>query len=201
MAYVDMIDRKGNVRFRDDRSNVGSVTPAEFAKLLRDDSCQERLIYMSQEIKMGESDGLRLVPLRSVVPGRRGGARRSMLPVVRRRTLKVCLVGSSRFMETHVEVLRTLTLCGCIVLPMGLYGHREGLDMSGPVKKMLDMLHLDKIDVADAVFVVNPPTALARKDTLGQSTVERDQVRTRESEARDVLWRRRTRGLHVRPSA
>lgn len=32
LAYVDMIDKKGNVRFRDDASNVGSITPAEFAK-------------------------------------------------------------------------------------------------------------------------------------------------------------------------
>jgi hypothetical protein len=32
LAYVDMIDKRGNVRFRDDKSNVGSETPEEFAK-------------------------------------------------------------------------------------------------------------------------------------------------------------------------
>jgi hypothetical protein len=124
---------------------------------------------MSQEIKIGDlTDSDSFLFDQTFLVER--GCPVDMLPLVRRRTLKVCLVGSSRFMDTHVEVLRTLTLCGCIVLPMGLYGHWEMLDMDGPVKKMLDMLHLDKIDVSDAVFVVNPPTAARPKGYIGEST-------------------------------
>jgi hypothetical protein len=122
------------------------------------------------------------------------GCPASMLPLVRRRTLKVCLVGSSRFMDTHVEVLRTLTLCGCIVIPMGMYGHREGLDMSGPVKKMLDMLHFDKIDLADAVFVVNPG------GYVGQSTS--NEIKYAQENLKFVMYLEAPhKGIHVRPSA
>jgi hypothetical protein len=98
------------------------------------------------------------------------GCPADMLPILRRRTLKVCLVGSSKFIETHIYVMRTLTLCGCIVIPMGLYGHVEMIDMGGNVKRMLDMLHLDKIDVADAVFVVNPGTDECPAGYIGEST-------------------------------
>jgi hypothetical protein len=74
---------------------------------------------MSQEIKIGDlTDSDSFLFDQTFLVER--GCPVDMLPLVRRRTLKVCLVGSSRFMDTHVEVLRTLTLCGCIVLPMGL---------------------------------------------------------------------------------
>jgi hypothetical protein len=72
---------------------------------------------------------------------------------------KVCLCGSSRFKEKHLEVMRDLTLNGDIVLAMGCFGHADAsIDMDGPVKDMLDDLHLRKIDEADEVFVVNPKT-------------------------------------------
>lgn len=110
---------------------------------------------MNKEIKIGElTDADSFIIDWSFLFER--GIPAHMLPILRRRTLKICLVGSSKFMDAHIMVMRKLTLCGCIVLPMGLYGHREMLDMGGPVKKMLDMLHFDKIDVSDAIFVVNP---------------------------------------------
>ncbi len=67
----------------------------------------------------------------------------------------ICLIGSSRFGPLHLEALKRETLAGKIVLIMGLFGHAEGLDMDGPVKKMLDELHLRKIDLADTVLVIN----------------------------------------------
>lgn len=68
----------------------------------------------------------------------------------------VALCGSSRFKSHHEAAMREETLAGRIVIPMGLYGHVEGLDMGGPVKARLDELHLAKIDLADEVLVVNP---------------------------------------------
>lgn len=69
--------------------------------------------------------------------------------------IRVCLVGSSKFKEVHERAMREETLAGRIVLPMGLYGHIEGLDMDGPTKAMLDELHLRKIDIAHDVLVVS----------------------------------------------
>lgn len=74
----------------------------------------------------------------------------------------VCLVGSSAFKKEHEEAMRKLTLEGKVVIPLGLYGHLEGLDMSGEVKKKLDLLHLHKIDKSDAIFVVNPKVVVCQ---------------------------------------
>lgn len=60
--------------------------------------------------------------------------------------------------------MREETLQGHVVLSVGLFGHVEGLDMSGQVKKMLDELHLDKIRMADEVLVIN------RGGYVGEST-------------------------------
>ena len=68
----------------------------------------------------------------------------------------VTLIGSSRFLEAHAQAMKRETLAGRICIGMGLFGHNEpGFDMDGPVKQMLDELHLDKIRLADTVFVVN----------------------------------------------
>jgi hypothetical protein len=67
----------------------------------------------------------------------------------------VCLCGSTRFVEAFTEANRRETLAGRIVLSVGLFGHQEGIDMSGPVKAQLDQLHLRKIDLADEVLILN----------------------------------------------
>ena len=69
----------------------------------------------------------------------------------------VCLCGSTRFREAFERAARQETLAGKIVLSVGLFGHAEGMDMSGPVKKMLDELHLRKIDMADEVLALDVP--------------------------------------------
>lgn len=66
-----------------------------------------------------------------------------------------CLCGSTRFGDAFRDAMRTETLAGRIVLSVGLLGHAEGIDMNGPVKAMLDRLHLDKIDLADIVLILN----------------------------------------------
>lgn len=67
----------------------------------------------------------------------------------------VCLCGSTRFKEAYQQAQLEETLAGKIVLTVGLLGHHEGLDMNGPVKAMLDELHLRKIDVAQEVLFLN----------------------------------------------
>lgn len=75
------------------------------------------------------------------------------LPAGRRTIVVLC--GSTRFADAYVAENRRLTLAGHIVLSVGMFGHGEGLDMAGPVKADLDRLHLDKIDLADEVRVLN----------------------------------------------
>jgi hypothetical protein len=71
------------------------------------------------------------------------------------RPIIVCLCGSSRFKDAFIAANRSETLGGKIVLSIGMFGHDEGLDMAGPVKKMLDELHMRKIDLSDEVLVLN----------------------------------------------
>lgn len=67
----------------------------------------------------------------------------------------VCLCGSTRFKNEFISATREETLKGKIVLSVGLFGHIEGLDMNGDTKKMLDELHLRKIDLSDEILVLN----------------------------------------------
>lgn len=68
----------------------------------------------------------------------------------------VTLCGSTRFKDAFFEAQKRLTLEGCIVISVGLFGHsgddevwREGM------KEMVNDMHRRKIDMADAIFVVN----------------------------------------------
>lgn len=68
----------------------------------------------------------------------------------------VTLCGSTRFKEQFMEVQKRLTLEGCIVISVGMFGHSGDEEVWKPgVKEMLDDMHLKKIDLADEIFVIN----------------------------------------------
>jgi hypothetical protein len=67
----------------------------------------------------------------------------------------VTLCGSTRFADAFIAASRSETLAGRIILSVGLFGHQEAMDMDGPVKAMLDQLHLRKVDLADEILVLN----------------------------------------------
>jgi hypothetical protein len=67
----------------------------------------------------------------------------------------VTLCGSTRFKAAFEAAMRAETLAGNIVLTVGLFGHLEGFDMDGPTKRMLDELHLRKIDLSSDVLFLN----------------------------------------------
>src|SRR5687768_15983957 len=75
----------------------------------------------------------------------------------------VTLCGSTHFKAAFEKANRELTLQGVIVLSVGMFGHQEDLDMTGPVKKMLDELHLRKIDLSDEILVLNEKTTVCSK--------------------------------------
>lgn len=82
----------------------------------------------------------------------------------------VCLCGSTRFYEQFQKANLEETLKGRIVLTVGFMMHAKETVHGGNVgitndqKKMLDDLHLRKIDLADEVLIINVG------DYMGDST-------------------------------
>jgi hypothetical protein len=76
----------------------------------------------------------------------------------------VTLCGSTRFKDEFMDMQKKLTLQGCIVISVGLFGHSGDLEVwehmdegtKTRTKLMLDDMHKEKIDMADEIFVVNP---------------------------------------------
>ena len=68
----------------------------------------------------------------------------------------ITLCGSTRFKNEFLEVQKSLTLKGNIVISVGLFGHSGDDEVwSKGTKEMLDDMHKAKIDMADEIFVIN----------------------------------------------
>ncbi len=68
----------------------------------------------------------------------------------------ITLCGSTRFKEQFLEAQKRLTLEGNIVISVGLFGHSGDDEVWTPgMKEMLDDMHKRKIDLADAIYVIN----------------------------------------------
>ncbi len=67
----------------------------------------------------------------------------------------ITLCGSTKFKNEFLEVQKQLTLQGHIVLSVGMFGHADGIELSREEKIRLDNLHKEKINMSDAIFVVN----------------------------------------------
>lgn len=68
----------------------------------------------------------------------------------------ITLCGSTRFKEQFLEAQKRLTLEGNIVISVGLFGHSGDDEVWAPgTKEMLDNMHKRKIDMADAIYVIN----------------------------------------------
>ncbi len=66
------------------------------------------------------------------------------------------LCGSTRFKEQFLEAQKRLTLEGNIVISVGLFGHSGDDEVwTEGIKEMLDDMHKRKIDMADAIYVIN----------------------------------------------
>ena len=68
----------------------------------------------------------------------------------------ITLCGSTRFKKQFLETQKRLTLEGNIVISVGLFGHSGDEEVWAPgTKEMLDDMHKRKIDLADAIYVIN----------------------------------------------
>lgn len=68
----------------------------------------------------------------------------------------ITLCGSTRFKDDFMRVQKELTLQGYIVISVGLFGHSGDQEVwNEGTKEMLDIMHKRKIDLAQAIYVIN----------------------------------------------
>jgi hypothetical protein len=104
----------------------------------------------------------------------------------------VTLCGSARFEAAFAEVNQRLTLEGCVVLSLGMFGLPEldGYDWTADsegLRQRLGDVHLQKIRLADEVYVVDPG------GYVGEST--RREIAFAESLGTPVRYLSRERGI------
>jgi hypothetical protein len=73
----------------------------------------------------------------------------------------ITLCGSTRFQADFVEVNQRLTLDGCVVISLGMFSlpglpDHDGATDDSELKKRLARVHLQKIRMADEVYIVDP---------------------------------------------
>ena len=91
----------------------------------------------------------------------------------------VTLCGSTKFKEDFERVNRELTLAGNIVISVGCFGH-SGDVFSDEQKIMLDDIHKRKIDMADAIYVIN------KDGYVGSST--RSEIQYAQEHNKEILY-------------
>jgi len=67
----------------------------------------------------------------------------------------ITLCGSTRFKEWYRAIEKNLALKGHIVLSVNIYSHHDNIPLTEEEKKELDKLHFKKIDISDAIFIIN----------------------------------------------
>lgn len=93
----------------------------------------------------------------------------------------ITLCGSTRFKEQFLEAQKRLTLEGNIVISVGLFGHSGDEEVWTPgTKEMLDNMHKRNIDMADAIYVINPG------GYIGEST--RSEIEHAKANGKKVLY-------------
>lgn len=75
----------------------------------------------------------------------------------------ITLCGSTRFRREFEEINKLLTLEGYVVISVGCFGH-SGDTITEKQKELLDDIHLQKIEMADKIFVIN------KNGYIGKST-------------------------------
>lgn len=76
----------------------------------------------------------------------------------------ITICGSSKFKNEIFETARSLTLQGHIVLMPCVFEHTDNEELSREDKIRLDNLHKEKINMSDAIFVIN------KDQYIGEST-------------------------------
>lgn len=67
----------------------------------------------------------------------------------------ITLCGSTRFKDAFMEVAKRLTLAGHIILMPAVFHHSDEMELTMEQKIQLDNLHKQKINMSDAIYVIN----------------------------------------------
>ena len=67
----------------------------------------------------------------------------------------ITLCGSTKFKEEYDIVNKRLSLSGKVVISVSCFGHADKLNLTVEQKKILDEVHLKKIDLSEAIYVIN----------------------------------------------
>lgn len=67
----------------------------------------------------------------------------------------ITLCGSTKFKRQFEEVNAKFTMAGNVVISVGVFGHANKVEFTEGQKEQLDKIHLQKIDMADEIFVIN----------------------------------------------
>lgn len=92
----------------------------------------------------------------------------------------ITLCGSTKFKEQWDQMNKELTLKGHIILSCGEFGHCEPISTTPIVTKMLRDLHFRKIDLSDAIFVIN------KDGYIGKST--RNEIKYAIEKGKQVIY-------------
>ena len=93
----------------------------------------------------------------------------------------ITLCGSTRFKTEFLDAQKRLTLDGNIVISVGLFGHSGDSEVwTAGTKEMLDNMHKRKIDMSDAIYVINPG------GYIGEST--RSEIEYAKANGKEVMY-------------
>lgn len=93
----------------------------------------------------------------------------------------VTLCGSTKFKDDFIKVQKELTLKGCIVISVGLFGHSGDNEVwEEGTKEMLDDMHKRKIDMADTIFIIN------KNGYIGKST--QSEIEYAENQGKNIVY-------------
>jgi hypothetical protein len=102
---------------------------------------------------------------------------------VMRKYKVITLCGSTKFKDEFMQQQKRLTLEGNIVISVGLFGHADGdykTVITDEVKEMLDDIHKRKIDMSDAIFVIDV------NGYIGSST--RSEIEYAKSTGKEIMY-------------
>ena len=68
----------------------------------------------------------------------------------------ICICGSTKYKDEIIQVQKELTLQGYVVIGMHLFSQDEGIELSEDQLHMLKEKHKLKIDLSEAIYVINP---------------------------------------------
>ena len=92
----------------------------------------------------------------------------------------ITLCGSIKFKDEFIKVQEELTLKGNIVLTPNFFNSLKKEDIDKKTKEMLDEMHKQKIDMSDAIFVINP------NGYIGDST--KSEIEYAKAQNKEILY-------------